>query len=91
LQILKQANEDSKNIHGTNQPTKNFIRHLKSEPTQNKSSVPLLSIVVEDFLKRYAQVNKSMLVKLNATLPIFVNGSRFKSTGLAFNAVLSSN
>jgi len=41
-------------------------------PAPAKSSAYLLSFVIEDFLKRYDPANKSMLVKLNATLPILI-------------------
>ena len=34
--------------------------------------MPLLSVVVDDFLKRYDPSNKATFTKLNATLPIFV-------------------
>ncbi|MSS75788.1 MAG: hypothetical protein EXR90_02565 [Methyloglobulus sp.] len=39
---------------------------------QSQSTVPLLSDVVDGFLKRYDPSNKATLTKLNATLPIFV-------------------
>jgi len=66
LQILKQASEDSKNIHGTDQPTKNFIRHLKSEPTQNKSNHQrrCYRLLLKIF-EAIRPANKSVLVKLN--------------------------
>ncbi len=41
-------------------------------PAIKTRKAPLLSAVVDDFLKRYDQENKAMLGKLNATLPIFV-------------------
>jgi hypothetical protein len=40
--------------------------------TQNGPKIPLLSAVVEDFLKRYDPTARVMLGKLKATLPIFV-------------------
>lgn len=39
---------------------------------QTRSSAPLLSIVIDDFLKRYDKTNKATLTKLNATLPLFL-------------------
>ena len=39
---------------------------------KSQSTVPLLSVVVVDFLKRYDPSNKATFTKLNATLPIFV-------------------
>jgi integrase len=39
---------------------------------KSQSTVPLLSVVVDDFLKRYDPSNKATFTKLNATLPIFV-------------------
>ena len=55
-------------------------RELFKTPKQTKkvsqiifpSSSPKLSTVVDDFLKRYDTENKSMLVKLTATLPILI-------------------
>jgi len=39
---------------------------------QVKSSAPLLSAVIADFLSRYDQNNKVTLAKLNTTMPIFL-------------------
>ncbi|MEC4747711.1 site-specific integrase [Methylomicrobium sp. Wu6] len=41
-------------------------------PVQVKSSAPLLSAVIADFLNRYDQNNKVTLAKLNTTMPIFL-------------------
>lgn len=43
-----------------------------ASPVQVKSSAPLLSTVIADFLKSYDQNNKVTLAKLNTTLPIFL-------------------
>ncbi|MGZ5013085.1 MAG: DUF6538 domain-containing protein [Methylobacter sp.] len=40
--------------------------------THTKSTAPLLSVVADDFLKRYGPSNKSMLGKLTGTLAILV-------------------
>jgi len=66
LQILKQANEDHQN-NVASEPAINY-----ATPAPAKSSAHLLSFVIEDFLKRYDPANKSMLIKLNATLPILI-------------------
>jgi hypothetical protein len=66
LQILKQANEDHQN-NVVSEPAINY-----ATPAPAKSSAHLLSFVIEDFLKRYDPANKSMLIKLNATLPILI-------------------
>jgi integrase len=41
-------------------------------PVQVKSAAPLLSAVIADFLDRYDQNNKVTLVKLNTTMPVFL-------------------
>jgi integrase len=41
-------------------------------PVQGKSSAPLLSVVITDFLKRYDPSNRATLTKLTATLPVFL-------------------
>ncbi|MDP3330522.1 MAG: hypothetical protein Q8S55_00780 [Methylococcaceae bacterium] len=66
FQILKQANEDHQN-NVASEPAINY-----ATPAPAKSSAHLLSFVIEDFLKRYDPANKSMLIKLNATLPIMI-------------------
>lgn len=43
-----------------------------AQPIQEKSSAPLLSVTIADFLKRYDQNNKATRTKLNATLPVFL-------------------
>lgn len=49
-----------------------LVAPVIAPPVQVKSSAPLLSAVIADFLKRYDRNNKATLVKLNATLPIFL-------------------
>ncbi len=39
---------------------------------QFKSTAPLLSVVIDDFLKRYDRNNRATFTKLNATLPVFL-------------------
>ena len=69
--ILRELKTGTVNLEG---------RELFKIPKQTKkahqiifpSSSPKLSIVVDDFLKRYDPATKTMLTKLNATLPILI-------------------
>lgn len=54
-------------------PSPAVIAHTVLHEQPTKTQAPLLSVVVDDFLKRYDQQNKVMLGKLTATLPIFVD------------------
>jgi integrase len=54
---------------------------------QSHSTVPLLSVVVDDFLRRYDPSNKATLTKLVATLPIFVESIGNK----AINQILQAD
>lgn len=81
-QALKLAAHFTASLHDLKIGKAQQINHLViSEPrnyqpiaphAQDKSSAPLLSVVIADFLKRYDQNNKATLTKLNATLPVFL-------------------
>jgi hypothetical protein len=47
-------------------------QHVTIPTNPQLPTAPLLSFVVEDFLKRYNQNNKATLIKLKATLPILI-------------------
>lgn len=55
----------------TQEPRANY-QTTPSQPATGTRQAPLLSLVVDDFLKRYDQSARVMLGKLKATLPIFV-------------------
>lgn len=69
LQNLKHGKTVHQFIRLNFQPnTEMFQVKEISVTTQTKSTAPLLSVVIDDFLKRYDPANKAMLGKLTGTL-----------------------
>lgn len=66
-EVIRLANDDA-----TNKVSLNSTAVAMSAATQLKISAPLLSVIVEDFLKRYNSTNKAMLGKLTGTLAILI-------------------
>lgn len=65
----------SGNVYEIDKPVVVEAKNNISSPVvsiQVKSSAPLLSVVITDFLNRYDKSNKATLTKLNATLPILL-------------------
>ncbi|WP_333877554.1 site-specific integrase [Methylobacter sp.] len=66
------------------------LLHDVSVTTHFKSTAPLLSVVIDDFLRRYDPENKSMLGKLTGTLAILVELVGDKSINQILQADLNN-